>query len=109
MAGWDRSDSGCSLRGKQVFLPPNTGPLLVVEQVYSCPACRQQGSSTIFCEVSARGELVVTSMPCVGKRQHEGASTAALDLHHAGAAVSVRALVAAMLGAGCRRRASLPW
>ena len=33
-----------------------------------------RSSSTIFCEVSARGELVVTSIPGVGKRQHEGAS-----------------------------------
>src|SRR5688572_15646364 len=34
-----------------------------------------RSSSTIFCEASARGELVVTSMPCAGKRQQEGAST----------------------------------
>src|SRR5262245_45218897 len=33
-----------------------------------------RSSSTIFWDVSARGELVVTSMPGVGKRQHEGAS-----------------------------------
>src|SRR3954464_1325585 len=33
-----------------------------------------RSSSTIFCEASARGELVVTSMPAVGKRQQEGAS-----------------------------------
>src|SRR6185436_16161841 len=34
----------------------------------------RRSSRTIFCEVSARGESVVTSIPAVGNRQHEGAS-----------------------------------
>jgi hypothetical protein len=32
-------------------------------------------STTIFCECTARCELLCTSMPLAGARQHEGAST----------------------------------
>ena len=32
-------------------------------------------STIVFCECSARGESLVTSMPLAGWRQHDGAST----------------------------------
>ena len=48
-------------------------------------------STTIFC-ADARGLSVLTSMPGAGARQHDGASTRSPpDLHHARAAVAVRA------------------
>src|SRR6476660_6349262 len=77
IAGCERSDFGCSRRAKRGLPTPSFFAQLrsLLTRVYSSSGMSESSSSrTIFCEASARGELVVTSMPVVGKRQHEGAS-----------------------------------
>src|SRR5688572_31155673 len=68
---------GCWRLEKRGFWTPSrlAQLLSLLSSVYCRSGMSESSSSrTIFCEVSARGELVVTSMPGLGKRQHDGAS-----------------------------------
>src|ERR671931_1709835 len=76
IAGCERSAFGCSRLAKRGLSTPSLAAhcFSLLSSVYACSGMSEsRSSSTIFCEVSARGELVVTSMPALGKRQQEGA------------------------------------
>ncbi len=63
------SGFGCSLFLNLIFSTPSFFAQFATLLTLVCgtsPMSDMRSSSTIFCEVSARGELVVTSIPTVG-------------------------------------------
>src|SRR5213075_1958706 len=76
IAGCEMSCCGWLRRAKRDFPTPSFFAQFrsLLTWVYSCSGMSERrSSSTIFCDASARAELVVTSMPAVGTRQHDGA------------------------------------
>ena len=79
--GTEQGTPSFSRDGKRGLETPSlpAQPFTLLSSVWSCSGMSESSSSsTSFCECSARGELVVTSMPGVGKRQQEGASARSL-------------------------------
>ena len=77
IAGCEISAFGCCLAANRGSPTPRRSaqPSTLFSRVYCCFGMSESSSSsTIFCDASARAELVVTSMPALGKRQQEGAS-----------------------------------
>ena len=77
----------------------------VVQRVTLSGTSEGEHSTTIFCDVRARGLSLVTSMPCAGSRQHDGASTRSplISTMHARQLPSGR-VPSCSTGAGWRRR-----
>ena len=78
IAGCERSCRGCSRRAKRGVPMPSFAFQVASSSssLYTRSGMSAARSSTIiFCEWSARGLLLVTSMPAAGLRQHDGAST----------------------------------
>jgi hypothetical protein len=79
IAGWDASAAGWERDAKRERVTPSS-PAQWKSSL--APGLRStfgtsaiNSSTTIFCECSARCEVLSTSMPFAGERQHEGAST----------------------------------